>query len=306
MICVIGENVVDMFKQADGSFRPRVGGSPLNVAIGAALQHVSTWYLSPISSDAMGDMIAAQLHAAGVTLPAQPRSAQPSSLAFVTFSEDGQPRYSLYRQGIADRDISADQLLALLPRQSNILHTGSLAMEPDDADVMLPVLKTAKAWGIWLSLDINVRLNFVSDAERYRRHLTEVIGLVDIIKASDEDLALLFPGYQADDALAKLRHLAPKALIAYTMGAAGAALYLGEQHIEAPGVAATPFVDTVGAGDTFFANLLAGLDAYHGVGLPPLSALQPLLARANMAASINVSRVGCQPPSKAELDARLA
>lgn len=306
MICVIGENVVDMFKQADGSFRPRVGGSPLNVAIGAALQQVSSCYLSPISSDAMGDMIAAHLHTAGVILPAQYRSAKPSSLAFVSFSDDGQPRYSLYRQGIADRDISADQLLALLPRPSKILHTGSLAMEPEDADIMLPVLKTAKAWGVWLSLDINVRLNFVSDAEHYRRHLTDVIGLVDIIKASDEDLDLLFPTLEAEAALAKLRQLAPKALIAYTMGAAGARLYLGSEHIEAPGVAADPFVDSVGAGDTFFATLLAGLSAYHGTGFPALSVLQPLLARANMAASINVSRVGCQPPTKAELDSRQA
>lgn len=307
MLAVIGENVVDMFRQANGDFRPRVGGSPLNVAVGAALQQVPALYLSPISSDAMGDDIHAYLQQRGVQLPGHNRSPLPSSLAFVTFSAQGQPSYSLYRRGIADRDISADQLIALLPRHCKVLHTGSLALEPLDAAIVLPVLKTAKAWGMWVSVDLNVRLNFVSDAEAYRRHLLDVIALADIIKASDEDLALLFPTREPTSALAYLQTLAPKALIAYTLGADGAALLRADARIDVAGIAPTPFVDTVGAGDTFFANLLAGLMPFYGcAGLPPLANLHSVLQRANLAASLNVSRVGCQPPTKAELDQAMA
>lgn len=300
MISVLGENVIDLLSQANGSFQASVGGSPLNVAIGVARAQIPSCYLSPLSVDAMGLRIAQQLAVDGVLLPAENRSRCPTSLAFVTFDSQNQPQYSLYRQGIADRDTTAERLLAALPRTTKILHTGSLALEPQDAEQLLPVLKAAKAWGIWLSIDLNVRLAFVSDAADYRRYLLELIPLADVLKASDEDLEHLFA---TSDALAKLQALNPKALIAYTTGASGATLIQGGSSVFASAVTATPFVDTVGAGDTFFANLLAGLHPLHGHQLPNVAELLPLLRRANLAASLNVRRAGCQPPFKAELDA---
>jgi fructokinase len=303
MISVIGENVIDLLSQTDGSFRASVGGSPLNVAVGVARAQVPSCYLSPLSLDAMGQRIEQQLLADGVQLPSDNRSSCPTSLAFVTFDANGQPHYSLYRQGIADRDTSAEHLLAVLPKATKILHTGSLALEPQDAEQLLPVLKAAKAWGMWLSIDLNVRLAFVSDAADYRRYLLELIPLADIIKASDEDLEHLFG---EGDALASLQTLNPHALIAYTTGADGAELRRGEEHLFAKSVPAVPFVDTVGAGDTFFANLLASLLPWHGQTLPKVSDLRPQLQRANLAASLNVRKAGCQPPSKTELDTAYA
>lgn len=303
MISVIGENVIDLLSQTDGAFRASVGGSPLNVAVGVARAQVPSCYLSPLSLDAMGQRITQQLQDDGVQLPDNNRSHCPTSLAFVTFDAAGQPQYSLYRQGIADRDTSAERLLAALPKATKILHTGSLALEPQDAEQLIPVLKAAKAWGMWLSIDINVRLAFVSDAADYRRYLLELIPLADIIKASDEDLEHLFG---AIDGLDKLKALNSHALIAYTTGASGARLYLKDCEVFAPAVAAEPFVDTVGAGDTFFANLLAGLVTWHGQPLPPVNDLLPLLQRANLAASLNVRKAGCQPPHKNELDEAFA
>ena len=246
----------------------------------------------------------------GVTAGWPQRSAAPSSLAFVRIDANGQPSYSLYRQGIADRDYTADQLIAALPADCRILHTGSLALEPQDAAKLLPVLKAAKQRGIRLSVDINVRLQFVTDVTAYRAHIEQVLQLADYIKASDEDLAALYPAMDLQSAVGKVRALAPTALLALTCGAEGAMLYLGTQAIAQAVIQPEIFIDTVGAGDTFFANLLVQLLQLHPAG-EALSTLdlthcRSALQRACLAASLNIAKAGCEPPDKVSLDQALA
>ena len=98
MITVIGENVIDIFSEADGRFVAKTGGSPLNLAIACALQQVPVCYLSPLSSDAFGDAFRQLLQSRGVSAGFPHASAAPSSLAFVRIDAQGQPSYSLYRR----------------------------------------------------------------------------------------------------------------------------------------------------------------------------------------------------------------
>ncbi len=310
MITVIGENVIDIFSEADGRFVAKTGGSPLNLAIACALQQVPVCYLSPLSSDAFGDAFRQLLQSRGVSAGFPHASAAPSSLAFVRIDAQGQPSYSLYRQGIADRDYTAEQLIAALPAGCRILHTGSLALEPQDATKLLPVLQAAKQRGVRLSIDINVRLQFVSDVAAYRAVIEQVLQLADYIKASDEDLAALYPALSLPAAVEKIRALAPSALLALTCGAEGASLYLGTQVISQPVIQPSVFIDTVGAGDTFFANLLVQLLQLHPANQTltelDLTLCQSALKRACLAASLNIAKAGCEPPDKTTLDQALA
>jgi len=310
MITVIGENVIDIFSEADGRFVAKTGGSPLNLAIACALQQVPVCYLSPLSSDAFGDAFRQLLQSRGVSAGFPHASAAPSSLAFVRIDAQGQPSYSLYRQGIADRDYTAEQLIAALPAGCRILHTGSLALEPQDATKLLPVLQAAKQRGVRLSIDINVRLQFVSDVAAYRAVIEQVLQLADYIKASDEDLAALYPALSLQNAVEKIRALAPSALLALTCGAEGASLYLGTQVISQPVIQPTVFIDTVGAGDTFFANLLVQLLQLHSANQAltelDLTMCRSALKRACLAASLNIAKAGCEPPDKTTLDQALA
>lgn len=310
MITVIGENVIDIFSEADGRFVAKTGGSPLNLAIACALQQVPVCYLSPLSSDAFGDAFRQLLQSRGVSAGFPHASAAPSSLAFVRIDAQGQPSYSLYRQGIADRDYTAEQLIAALSAGCRILHTGSLALEPQDATKLLPVLQAAKQRGVRLSIDINVRLQFVSDVAAYRAVIEQVLQLADYIKASDEDLAALYPALSLQNAVEKIRALAPSALLALTCGAEGASLYLGTQVISQPVIQPTVFIDTVGAGDTFFANLLVQLLQLHPANQAltelDLTMCRSALKRACLAASLNIAKAGCEPPDKTTLDQALA
>ncbi|MDP2716570.1 PfkB family carbohydrate kinase [Rheinheimera sp.] len=307
MLAVIGENVVDMLPGTDGLYRPCLGGSPFNVAIGAARQHIAVSYLSPLSQDHFGQQFARYLADNGACYGLPFFSPAPSSLAMVSVDAQQQPQYSLYRSGIADRAVSAEQQIAALPGNCKLLHLGSLALEPQDAPRIRAVLQAAAARQIFISVDINVRLNAVSDVTAYRAFLPEVTALSQFIKASDEDLQLLYPQLSTTDALAALRATAPTALVALTEGDKGATLHWQQHQISLAVIPATPFVDTVGAGDTFWANLLAAL---LQLGLPTaaqISAAQltQCLQQAMLAASLNIARQGCNPPNSAELTAAL-
>ena len=130
----------------------------------------------------------------------------------------------------------------------------------------------------------------------------------DYIKASDEDLALLFEDEDLSEAVSLVRHSAPSAMLALTEGNKGATLYWQQHHITLPVIAATPFVDTVGAGDTFWANLLVSLikQGLPKAGDVSLDILRHCLQRAMLAASLNIATKGCNPPTRDELDHALA
>ncbi len=305
MIAVLGENVVDLLMQPSGNFRPHLGGSPFNVAIGVAKQEVPVAYLSPVATDNFGEQFLSYMAHQGVQYAAPHRSTLPSSLAMVTMDEHGQPHYSLYRSQIADRDISTGLLVESLPEQTRILHTGSLALEPEDLPKVKTLLLYAKSKGVKISIDINIRLAFVTDKLAYKAGIEELVALCDYVKASDEDLTKLYPELSLAQALAHFKSLIPNALLAYTAGEKGAVLQTQAAEVSLPVLKPEVFGDTVGAGDTFYSSLLsfiwsAQLDTLTTATLTAAQ-LTPALRHAIVAASINVSRQGCLPPTKAEV-----
>jgi fructokinase len=131
-----------------------------------------------------------------------------------------------------------------------------------------------------------------------------------LLKLSDEDLAALFPALAEEAALAALRETTSARLIVLTRGSDGISAWLDGERIDMPAEAIPQLADTVGAGDTFSAALLAGLaeiGALSPGGLARLThdALYALLRRANAAAALNCARAGCNPPTQAELEAAL-
>ena len=145
MILCAGENLIDMIQTAEAGgsapeFRALIGGSPYNTARALGRLRAPVGYITPLSTDRMGALLAAALEGDGVALLGG-RSDRPSSLALVAL-ENGQPRYQFYRDGVADRDISLDALRAALPADAAALHLGSLALiGGPDADALedLPV-----------------------------------------------------------------------------------------------------------------------------------------------------------------------
>ena len=112
-VVVYGEALVDLIPDGEGNYQPRPGGSPFNVAVALARLGVDVAFLAPFSEDAFGCKLVELLEDEGVEILVTRRSRRPTSIAIVEDSDAG-PRYSLYRTGVADTDISLNQVLSVL------------------------------------------------------------------------------------------------------------------------------------------------------------------------------------------------
>lgn len=309
VICVGGENLIDHVTR-DGEISALAGGSPFNVAMALGRQQADVHYLTPISTDTWGDTLADTLVASGVTL-AGGRVDAPTTIARVTVTK-GIPSYIFERDGTAERSVTAASLAASMPTGATALHTGSLALtDGADADAWEETCKTAYTSGTLVSLDPNVRLSVITDIDAYRARIFRMMQAAHVLKLSDEDLEGLCPDMPQDAALAHVRSQTSASLVVMTKGPDGAIAMRGDNTVNIPAPPVPGLVDTVGAGDTFMATLLAVLartDVLAPAALDGLDAAQveALIRCAGMAAAINCSRAGCNPPTLSELDTAMA
>lgn len=311
MIAIGGENLIDLVGDvgeggngASGalvSYVAHPGGSPFNVAMAAGRQGVATAYLTPISDDRFGDLLAARLVDSGVSICA-PRDPHPTSLAVVSIT-GGIPAYGFYRDGTAERQVSTTMLGDAMPADICVFHVGSGALTGGkDADVWEAFFSHCKTAGLLVSLDPNVRPSLIADAPSYRARMRRMIGLADVLKLSDEDVCWLYEGLDFDQAKAACLQDSGAALTIFTRGSSGVDAHCGEQilHVKAHPVA--QLADTVGAGDTFMASVLVWLVQNGFVSAEHLASLDgagltACLKRAAKAAALNCEHHGCVPPT---------
>lgn len=308
-VAIAGEALIDLISEADGRFNPCLGGAVYNLARALARQGLGTLYLNPFSSDKLGQALMQQMVNDGVVL-SQPAPVQAvTSLAVVNLNENGHPNYAFYRDGVADRQITASQMANDCSSHAHSLEfvcTGALALDVRDQHVYLPWLVQQKQAGQCVVVDANLRPSVMPDLPAYQRCVHAFLQVADIIKVSDEDLlALNVPG---DTPLAQARHVMQTTqakLMALTMGANGAWLLTRNGDYFAHETARLNIIDTVGAGDSFLAGLLAALASLNAKGqsldhaLANLTSLQAQMAlgHAIASASLCVQERGCVPPT---------
>ncbi|MDB5929551.1 MAG: PfkB domain protein [Polaromonas sp.] len=314
-IATAGEALIDLIGRPDGLFDPCLGGSVFNFTRAMARQGIGTLYLNPLSADRFGRQLAQMLVADGVTLARPEPVQQTTSLAVVALSESGQPDYAFYRQGVADRAVTAAELLYACEAAPTLrmVCSGCLALAPDDAAIYLPWLAACRNAGKTVVVDANLRPSVMPDMPAYRRNVLAALALADVVKASDEDLGHLdIPGATALDKAKKLLSDTGAQLMALTLGADGACLLTRSGQLwHARELVPVEVVDTVGAGDCFLAGLLTALLQEQAQN-PALRLEQPddaaarrILLHALASASLCVMRRGCVPPSGAEVLARM-
>lgn len=261
---VAGEALIDLIGQADGRYQPCLGGAPFNLSRALSRQGVGTHYLNPLSGDRFGRQLAARLVADGVRLSRPDPVQAVTSLAVVEVDPRGHPQYAFYRDGVADREVEAQALIDDCRRlpELRLVCTGALALDARDADRYLPWLAAQRSERRCVVVDANLRPSVMPDLDAYRASVHRALALADIVKVSDEDLLhLAMPG---DDPLIRCGHLLDAhpqiSLIALTLGEEGAwLLHRNGIHCFHKESRRLKVVDTVGAGDSFLAGLLAHL-----------------------------------------------
>ena len=307
MLTVIGEGLVDVVQRSSG-IEAHVGGSPLNVAVGLARLGHPVQFIGRYGRDAYGDSVAAHLRSSSVMLPLAP-DGLPTSVATALVDDDGAATYTF---DLAWELPGLGERLPFMLQGSRLLHTGSIAtmLAPGATEVLAAVEHAHPASTI--SFDPNCRPSIITDVDYARRQAEKFVTLSDIVKASDEDLAWLYPGVDPLESARRWLALGGAegpAMVVVTRGAAGpwGITAAGEAEFAAPRV---EVADTVGAGDSFMAALLSGVvdrgldGAQNRADLRALPAegLAALLAHASRAAAVTVSRPGANPPTRAELN----
>ena len=306
MIVVSGEALMDVFAAGETAtgvmLDARIGGSPLNVAAGLARLRQPVAFFGALSSGFLGDRLLKCLHDEGIDTQCTLRVDAPTTLGLVGLDARGVPSYAFYGQGAADRQLPPDAMSRVPAAQA--FHFGSYAMVVEPVAATQRALVEREHRRSVIAYDPNIRLNVEPELHRWRDTLQWMLPRTHVLKVSDEDLALLFPGAEAGE-LATEWIAAGVALVVVTRGGEGASAWTAAHRASAAPVKVN-VVDTVGAGDTFQAALLTAL-AERGLlsasELRQLSAtaLDEVLRFATRAAAITCSRRGADLPRRHEL-----
>lgn len=282
-VLVIGESLVDVVLEPDGSRTEWPGGSAANVAVALARLGRSVRFATSYADDDRGRAIAEHLGRDGVVLASDPYAVGRTSSAEATLAADGSASY------VFDLDWRLNPLGDESPLFVHVCSIGAV-LEPG-ADDVLAILERLS--GATVTYDINARPAITGTGAALVAQVEQVAAASHLVKASDEDLAALYPGLALLDAAEHLLGLGPRA-VAVTRGGAGATWLDAHGVVEVAATSVT-VVDTIGAGDTFSAAIVDAL--WDDTGRDPTE----VLAHAVRAAAVTVSRPGADPPYRHEL-----
>ena len=306
MILCCGEALIDMLPRTttlgEPAFAPHAGGAVFNTAIALGRLGAPTGFFSGLSTDLMGEILTQTLTASKVDTSLAARSNRPTTLAFVKLV-NGQATYAFYDENTAGRLLSPADL-PTLPARVNTLFFGGISLVNDPAAATYEALQAREAATRVTMIDPNIRPGFITDQAPYRARITRMMARADIVKLSDEDLHWLMGAGDLTRLARQIIATGPS-LVFLTEGANGARAVTATQDRFVAAQKVT-VADTVGAGDTFNAGVLAALHRAKALHKPALATLpdatlDAALTLGTRAAAVTVSRAGANPPWADEL-----
>ncbi|MEI4272681.1 PfkB family carbohydrate kinase [Klenkia sp. LSe6-5] len=323
MLTVLGELVVDLIPDPTADAGPegtaprlvaRPGGNALNVAVAAGRLGHPVHLLARFGTGPLAGNLRRHAELSGVDLSRSVDSQDPVSLAVVGLAADGSADYGFHVLGAADWQWTDDELAAAWPPGSQALHVGSISSwTAPGCDAIAGLAERLHADGTALvSVDPNIRValaeGFGNTADEVRARLDRLLVVADVVKVSAEDLAWLEPGATDLDEVAQRWADRGPGVALLTDG--GAPLRVARRgrpllQVQPPSVT---IADTVGAGDSLAAGFLTGLLEDGVTTRAALDALdderlERIAADASLVAALCCTRVGADPPTRAELDA---
>ncbi len=270
-ILALGEPMVEFNQtgeQGGRTYLQGFGGDTSNFAIAAARQGARVGYLSALGDDPYGRSLRALWEAEGVChRDVRTDPAAFTAIYFVTHDAQGH-HFSFFRAGSAASRMTPASLPIERIRQAGCLHVSgiSLAISTHACDTVYAAVEAARAAGVRVSFDTNLRLKLWPLA-RARAVMTDLMRLADLCLPSYDDITAI-TGLTDPDAIVDHCLALGAREVALKMGAQGALVASGGERHRLPPQACRP-VDATGAGDTFggafVARRLAG-DALREAG----------------------------------------
>ncbi len=297
-VLCLGEALVDLLPDRRGRledaerFEICSGGAPANVATGLARLGLRVGFRGVVGDDPFGRLLARKLSAAGVECAFRLTKERPTGMWFVALDERGERDFfSPNGRFSADKLVApADVDRALLAR-ARWFHVGSSAhVLPDAREALREAVGAARAAGVRVSFDPNVRRHHWDDVEPLRRLCGDVLPACDVAKVAADETELCTGERDPERAAARLHELGV-ALACVTLAEEGALVRRGADVLHVP-AERVEVVDTTGAGDGFVAGLLSVLARAGPIASLPRAELERAVRFANRVAARVVTRVG--------------
>jgi 5-dehydro-2-deoxygluconokinase len=319
-VITIGRSSVDLYGaqvggrlEDMGSFRKYIGGSPTNIACGAARLGLKSAVITRVGDEHMGRFIVEQLQREGVDTSGVVTDAERlTALVMLGIRDENSFPLIFYRENCADMALCEDDIdEAFVTSSKAFVATGTHLSNRRTEAAVMKALQAARERGVRTALDIDYRPNlwgvaghgdgesrFVESLEVTNK-LQSTLHLFDLVVGTEEEFHVAGGSTDTIKALRAVRAKTSATLVC-KRGAKGAVAIEGEvpQDLDlaqaGPGFPIEVF-NVLGAGDGFFAGLLKGwLDGETW----PKS-----LEYANACGAFAVSRHGCTPayPSLEEL-----
>ena len=305
-LITVGRVSMDLFAREIGapfhaieSFETGVGGSPVNIAIGASRLGLRAIAFTAVGDDEVGKFVRRYLRKEGVItdyIAAKPNTR--TGMAVVGVQPPDQFPLLFYRENPADIHLSLDDAEKLPLAHSKALQLSGTALSRGSArDVCLYLAEKARTLAATTYIDLDLRPDQWTHPLAFGLNMRRIMPLCDVVIGTEEEFcAALSPtpeavmaGESADNAealdeLLRDYHAATGASLILKRGAEGVRVYADGRTIDAPGFP-VKILNTVGAGDGFASGLIYARS--RGWGWTRAARF------ANACGAIVVSRHGC-------------
>ena len=264
-VIALGELLIDFAaKETDVDGYPTMkanpGGAPGNFLAALNKYGMKTAFLGKVGDDAFGKLLVKTFEKAGIeTKGILTDPPVFTTLAFVTFSPEGDRSFSFARKPGADTRLSFEEINLTMIDEASVFHFGTLSLTDDPVRTATKkCVEYAKEHGKLITFDPNLRLPLWETTEAAKEQILWGLAHADVVKISDEEVEFLWGITDEKEAAEKLLDEFGIRLAMVTMGPKGA--YLANQNGAA--YAKCPKVkpiDTTGAGDIFGGSAVSRL-----------------------------------------------
>ncbi len=308
-VVALGESLVDVlinYKTGDDATKMigNAGGAPLNVLIALSKLSKETSFLGKVSRDVFGGYLLSTMQDNGVDSSGVVHTDLLTSLAMVHLDDKGNRSFSFYRTNTADINYQQSEIDKSIIDKAKIFHFGSVSMTDEPCrTATIEAAKYAKAKGVKVSFDPNLRLNLWSDKNDALQFICKGLEIADYVKMSDEEVSFITGEEDYKKGAEILLEKYNFELLSVTLGSNGAACYCNNLccfH----NTYDTDCVDTTGSGDASWgATLYKILEVDCNLKSVDENTLSDFVNFANAAGSICASKFGAikAMPTKEEI-----
>lgn len=305
-LLLIGEPMGLFIARNEGSlenvkeYSTAVAGAEFNVAVGLSRLGHTVGYMTKLGKDPFGRQIVNVMKDNHI------------DTSLILFSEDhstgfmlkskvtsGDPEIFYYRKNSAASTINMDEIGSINLNEYQYLHITGIfpALSPSTLEATKALAHRAKACGITIFFDPNLRPQLWNDSQMMAYHINELAFLSDYFLPGVKEGTLLTGGLSTPESIASYYQVRGIPNVIIKVGPAGAYLATKNDHEYMPSYEIDKVVDTVGAGDGFAAGFISGVME----GLP----IREAVDRANAIGSIQVMSAGDNEglPSREQLAA---